>query len=234
MKILIRASETDKTISGGERFGDYRKSMILKKCWISLMANLDNSDSVMLFHNNVKNTTVNWLEDKCPTLIETVPAGNRFENFENAYYALEKELKNETDENALFAILDDDFLWTTNAIRVIKDFYYNWTGWKGFVTPNDSVLEYIKHNDTIVTVGPDRHWKVVSKVSFNLIGTKRIFTENLDVIKKAMLNISVEDLNKIKEKTNSLVPLPGVATHCAKHDMAPLVNWEYIWRGIEI
>ena len=64
MNIYIRISENQKSISGEDRWNSYDKRMILKKCWVSLMANLTIEDSIHVFHHDVSDKTLKWLEEK--------------------------------------------------------------------------------------------------------------------------------------------------------------------------
>ncbi len=54
MNIYIKISENQKTLSGQERWNSYDKRMILKKCWLSLMTNVESDDSINIYYHDVR------------------------------------------------------------------------------------------------------------------------------------------------------------------------------------
>jgi hypothetical protein len=231
MNIYIRISENQKSISGEDRWNSYDKRMIIKKCWISLMANITPEDSLHVFHHDVSDKTLKWLEEKCQTLINFTKIDSIENSFKIPLEKLKIDLENTQDPNKLFALLEDDYLWNTKALITIKEAA---TYWKGFISPSDTPLNYINQKFSKVFVGIDRHWRTTNSISWNLIGNTIIFSKYVDQIKNAGINMNKEELNKILQETDCINPLPAVATHCKNNDMSPLVDWGYIWRGIEI
>jgi hypothetical protein len=144
---------------------------------------------------------------------------------------MKNDLTNTQDPNKLFALLEDDYLWDIKAFSVIKEASIYW---KGFIAPNDTPLNYINQRFCKVFVGIDRHWRTTNNISWNLIGNTKIFLKYVDILKNTGISMNKEELNKILQETDCINPLPAVATHCKKDDMSPLVDWGFIWRGIEI
>ncbi len=231
MNIYIRISENQKSISGEDRWNSYDKRMILKKCWLSLMANLTIEDSVQVFHHNVSDKTLKWLEDKCETLITFTKINSIEDSFRVPLETLKNDLINTADPDKLFALLEDDYLWNTKSMSAIKE-ASNY--WKGFITPSDTPLNYTHQRFSKVFVGTDRHWRTTSYISWNIIGNTKIFLKYVDEIKEAGIEMNKQKLNNILQHTDCINPLPAVATHCKEKDMSPLVDWGFVWRGINI
>lgn len=231
MNIYIRISENQKSISGEDRWNSYDKRMILKKCWLSLMANITMEDSINVFYHNVSDKTLKWLEETCLTLISFTKIDSIEDSFRIPLEAMTNDLNNTGDPNKLFAILEDDYLWNVKSLTVIKE-AANY--WKGFITPSDTPLNYKNPRFSKIFIGIDRHWRTTNNISWNLIGNRDIFLKYIDEIKKSGIEMNKEKLNSILQDTDCINPLPAVATHCKNNDMSPLVDWGYIWRGIEI
>lgn len=231
MNIYIRISENQKSISGEDRWNSYDKRMILKKCWLSLMANLTTEDSVHVFHHDVSDKTLTWLAEKCQTLIQFTKINSIEDSFKIPLDLLFKELQDTQDPDKLFALLEDDYLWNTKALITIK---IAAKYWKGFISPSDTPLNYKNPRFSKVFLGTDRHWRTTNNISWNIIGNTKIFLQYIDQIKEAGILLDKNKLNNILQETDCINPLPAVATHCKNNDMSPLVDWGFIWRGIEI
>lgn len=231
MNIYIRISENQKSVSGEDRWNSYDKRMILKKCWLSLMANVTLEDSINVFYHNVSDKTLKWLEETCQTLISFTEINSIEDSFRIPLNQLETDLTNTGDPNKLFALLEDDYLWNSKSLVVIKE-AANY--WKGFITPSDTPLNYTNLRFSKVFVGNDRHWRTTNYISWNLIGNRDIFLKYISQIREAGIEMDKEKLNNILQHTDCINPLPAVATHCKNKDMSPLVDWGYIWRGISI
>jgi len=231
MNIYIRVSENQKSISGDDRWNSYDKRMILKKCWISLMSNLTPEDSIHVFYHDVSDKTLKWLEDKSQGLINFTKINSVEDSFKIPLETMKEDLNKETNPDKLFALLEDDYLWNTKALITIK---VAAKYWKGFISPSDTTLNYKNPRFSKVFLGTDRHWRTTNNISWNLIGNTKIFLKYVDDIKNAGINMNKKELNKILQETDCINPLPAVATHCKNNDMSPLVDWEFVWRGIEI
>ena len=231
MNIYIRISENQKSISGEDRWNSYDKRMILKKCWVSLMANITIEDSIHVFHHDVSDKTLKWLEEKCQTLITFTKINSIEDSFKIPLEVLSKDLSEERDADKLFALLEDDYLWNMKGLDIIKK---TATYWKGFISPSDTPLNYKNPRFSKIFVGVDRHWRTTNNISWNLIGNTKIFSQYVEQIKEAGILLDKNKLNNILQETDCINPLPAVATHCKNNDMSPLVDWGYVWRGIEI
>lgn len=231
MRIFIKMSEIENTLSGKTRLGSYSKKMILKKCWLSLVANLTAEDSVIIFYNDVQKSTLQWLQKQYST-VDFVEANNIEENWNNLANRFKQEIEEETTPDAVYAIFDDDILWTTDAFKnTIKPIQ---TTWKGFITPNDSMLNYTLPRACKIALGLKNYWRTTTNLTFNIIGTKAIFNDYMSILYPAIVARNIDGLERILQSTESIIPLPAVATHCVEEDMSPFVNWDFIWRGITI
>jgi hypothetical protein len=229
MNIYLRISENQESISGSDRWNSYDKKFILKKCWKSLMMNLNNEDSLKIFHHEVSDNTLEWLGNNCNNLIDFYKVDSIQESFTATLASMKYDLSLDEDPDKLYALLEDDYLWNANALNIIKE---SSQYWKGFMIPNDFPQNYHKLLFSKVFVGLDRHWRSTNHISWSLIGCNKIFKEWIDFIITAGLDI--KKLNKMLDETDCVNPLPGVATHCKEKEMTPLVNWKFIWDGIDI
>lgn len=231
MNIYIRISENQKSISGEDRWNSYDKRMILKKCWVSLMSNITPEDSIHVFHHDVSDKTLKWLEERSEGLISFTKVNSIIDSFKIPLETMKEDLILETNPDKLFALLEDDYLWNIKALITIKEASKYW---KGFIVPNDTPLNYKNPRFSKIFIGIDRHWRTTNNISWNLIGNKDIFLKYIDEIKNAGIDMNKKQLNNILQEIDCINPLPAVATHCKNKDMSPLVDWGFIWRGIEI
>jgi hypothetical protein len=229
MNIYIRISENQKSVSGEDRWNSFDKRMIFKKCWVSLLLNLTIEDSLHVFHHDVSDKTLKWIEENTTNLINFTKIHSIEDSFKIPLEILEQDLNNETDPDKLFALLEDDYLWKPDALNKIKEASMYW---KSFITPSDTPQNYLKPKFSKVYVGKDRHWRTTSYISWNLIGCSKIFLETIKELKESGMDI--DKLNKILQNIECINPLPALATHCKNNDMSPLVDWNYIWKGIDI
>jgi hypothetical protein len=203
--------------------------MIFKKCWISLLNNLTIEDSLHVFHHDVSEKTLKWIEENTDNLLNFTKIDSIEDSFRIPLEVLEEDLNNETDPDKLFALLEDDYLWKPEAFTKIKEACIHW---KGFIIPNDSPLNYLKPRFSKIYIGMDRHWRTTNHISWSLIGCSKIFLEYIKEIKEA--GMDKEKLNKILQNTECINPIPALATHCKNNDMSPLVDWNFIWKGFSI
>lgn len=229
MNIYIRVSENQKSVSGAQRWDSFDKRMILKKCWTSLMINVGSEDALNVYHHDVSDKTLKWLDKTSQSLINFYPISSIEESFSKPISDISRDVKIENDPNKLFALLEDDYLWDQSAFKVIKD---TAKYWKGFIAPNDTPENYINPKLAKIFIGTDRHWRSTSNISWNLIGSQKIFKDWISFISSAGMDIV--KLNNLLQNTDCLSPLPGLATHCKEGDMTPLVDWYFIWNGIKI
>lgn len=229
MNIYIRISENQKSVSGEDRWNFFDKKMILKKCWASLLINLTVEDSLHVFHHDVSDKTLKWIEENTTNLLTFTKINSIEDSFKIPLEVLEQDLNKETNPDKIFAILEDDYLWKPDALSKIKEVCVHW---KGFITPSDTPQNYLKPKFSKIYVGIDRHWRTTSYISWNLIGSYKVFLEFIKEIKES--GMDKEKLNKILQNTDCISPLPALATHCKNNDMSPLVDWNYVWKGIDI
>ena len=231
MKIYIRISENQNSISGDNRWNSFDKRMILKKCWISLQLNLTKSDSVIVYHNNVRDKTLKWVETTFQGgLINFKQIDTIDESFSVPLADIKEEITKSSNDNDIIGLLEDDYLWSPKAFKVInKAFEY----WGGFISPSDSPKNYTNFTPSIVFVGTDRHWRT-SYISWNFFSKASSLRKHINQISNSGILRDINLLNEITKETQCINPLPGVATHCKEKDMTPLVNWWDIWQGIKV
>lgn len=232
MNIYLRISENQTSLSGEERWNSFDKRLILKKCWISLMLNLGQDDSLKVYYHNVKDKTLKWLDDKhTEGLIEFIQIDSKEESITTPLYHMKESILGNEDNKTVYALLEDDYLWAPRSFKVIKEAFEKWPQ---FIVPEDDPHSYTTVKEGITFLGKDRHWKTTDNISWNIFGTSLMFKEHIDTFINAGKVFEINMLKDILKENYCINPIPGVATHLKDGHMSPYVAWSDIWEGITI
>jgi len=231
MKIYYITSETQNTCSGAERWNSFDKRMILKKCWLSFISNLTQEDSVKVFYNNVNPTTVEWMSSSCSSLISFYESETIEDNFLLLHKHIKQDLEEETNPDTIFAIVEDDFLWSPGSLSLVKD---SFSLWNGFIVPADTILNFRKPLFSKVFLGKDRYWKTSNVISWTLLGKLDKWKEHIETLGEALQQHNIVNYNSLTLNDWCINPMPAVASHLRNGDMSPYVDWAGIWERIKI
>ena len=232
MNIYLRISENQTSLSGEERWNSFDKRLILKKCWISLMLNMGEEDSLKVYHHDVRKKTLNWLSKRhTKGLIEFIQIESKEDSIVKPLTDMKNSLLENDDNEEIYALLEDDYLWSSRSFKVIKEAFKKWPQ---FLVPEDDVSTYSTVKEGITFLGADRHWKTTDNISWNIFGTNLIFKQHIDTFINAAKVFEVDMLKSILKESYCINPLPGVATHLKEGHMSPYTDWTHMWEGIVI
>lgn len=238
MNIYYLASENNKSLSGNSRVFSNDKTLILKKCWLSLQLNVEEDDRIFLIDGGLSDLTKKWLVDNSNCLISVVEKSKKEEKYSFLYTALQT-IENNIEDSSHF-LVEDDYLFVYDALKVIKSSLKHWNR---FGVPEDDPIKYKNFDSyTINFIGNDRHWRQVNLAGWTVFGNSSVWKKHLQDLKAFYQNSEVDTKNIFTQLFRSysinnpcaICPLPGVATHLKEDRMTPLINWEYVWNQFEI
>ena len=232
MKIYFRACEKPQTVSGVARWQGENKTDIVKKCWLSMQPTITEDDETILFNDNMLQETVDFLSNSTKSKVTVIDipehkVEDRLHTFQLLKYF--KMFINESDEEEIHYLVEDDYLHVSYGIGLIKEMFNHWNG---FIVPYDYPDRYrFDEVSSKVLIGPSCHWRTVSSGTYTFAGKTKIFKKHFDIMDdKKPHNPTVE----MFKKTPCISPLPGVASHLTPTHMTPLVNWVSIWDGLDV
>lgn len=234
MKIFWQVSEQQKPLSGGIRYKNEDKVTILKKSWLSLQANIDETDQIFIIHDNISKETREWLVHNASGMHQLVKVSKHKKDYRGEkvklYQSIKKEIKNSNSNEILFAI-EDDYLFLPDAFQIIRD---TMKYWGGFVIPTDFPDNYKYPVYSTIYVGPERHWRTIGFSGHTLAARAEIWELHIENLIKAAPVNNLSIFSDIFKVNPGICPLPGVATELEEAKMTPLVPWEQEWKKYEI
>lgn len=230
MHIYFRACEKQQTISNVVRFNNISKTEIIKRCWKSIQASITNQDTIIIIHDDVSSMTLQWLLDTCNTsnirFIE-VPEHSWDYHLHTVKLleVLAEQVVDYPDE--LHYIVEDDYLHTENAIRVLED---TLKFWNHFAVSYDYPDRYTMNpQPAMIMLGHDRHWRTVESSTMTVLAKGSTWSRVLEVLKTAGPTSNDHIFLNIYKQEPCISPLPGVSSHMTDYHLTPLVDWSAIW-----
>lgn len=231
MKLYFRACELQESMSFVERFGNLPKAYILKKCYLSLMYGVHpTEDHVFILNDNLQPETMDFLyEHNTCENFEEVPIDKHDRDYCLHNIVLFKTLEeNLGTEHDMHLIIEDDYLWTPNALDVIRQMMPMWN--PGFIVPQDYPDRYRDRIPCQIMAGPDRPWRTIYSSTWNMGGSTSAWEQWLPKFKEAAPTGNDKILDEIYLHTPCISPLPGLATHMTNGPhMTPYVDWKGVW-----
>lgn len=233
MFIYFRVCEKQATISNVKRFNNITKTELLKKCWLSIQASVSPEDVLVVIHDDVSQETLNWLDNTRKTLnmhVVQVPEhewGNHLHTIV-LVTVLEQFAKDYPEE--LHYIVEDDYLHTENAIKVLND---NLMNWEYFAVSYDYPDRYTLDPQLCqVILGTDRHWRTINSSTMTIIAKGKVWLKIMEQLKQAAPTSNDKIFDEIFKTIPCISPLPGVSSHMTDSHATPLVAWDKIWENI--
>jgi len=244
MYLYLRITEREDTLSYVERWPKgVDKITTLKKSWVSLQKSVSPDDTIVLIEDQCKKETIDWFEKTCNTFnleILHVPAHEPLDYIH--YHMLLDHLDKTTKqyENEVFLLLNDDYLYTDDALSVLKSIFDD--GWNGFATMFDYPDRYSldKQGTPLTTrlceifIGSKRHWRTIPSCPGITSAKGNMWQLNMLVIKQAAAYHSDSYTYLSYSKYGCVSPIPGVSSHLTPYHMTPMVDWQKIWNKIDI
>lgn len=234
MKVYFRTCEKDLPITFprlemGEKI---TKTDILKKCWLSLQDSVSDEDELIVIYDEISSLTLSFLNDTANSLIRfyKVPKHKWNEHLHTIklFSILEQEMKNYNDSDWIY-IVEDDYLHSENALNIMRDAQKYWGG---FMVPYELPSYYIEDIYSKILIGETCHWRTVHKGTMTTCARVLTIKENMEIFKKMAPRSNDTMFETIYKDTPCICPLPGVASHLAKGQMTPIVDWFERWENV--
>ena len=234
MIIYFRACEKQETISHVNRYNNVSKTVMIKKCWLSLQGSVTAEDRIIILHDDVKQETLKWLLNTSNTdNIEFVEVLEHSWDYHGHTVMLIDVLEQEATKNPedLHFILEDDYLHVPNTLHVLKA---TLTNWPDFAVPYDYIDRYTDPENTIVLLGPDRHWRTVTSSTMTVIAKGSTWLKYITDLRAAAPTSNDQVFSDIYKLSNCISPLPGLSSHMTDKHATPYVDWNSLWDNYNV
>tara|TARA_Y100000034_G_scaffold136800_1_gene215872 strand:+ start:3613 stop:4326 length:714 start_codon:yes stop_codon:yes gene_type:complete len=235
MIIYWRVCEAEKTQSFVERWNNYTKAEVLRKCWLSVQNGITDSDSIIVVHDKCTDRLLQWLEKTSQTSNITFEDGTIDE--EHPYFTrlasiIDKHTKQNLEE--IHYLCNDDFLHTNQAIDTLKSVFQE--GWKGFAIGYDYPDRYRldRASTAEIYLGSRSHWRSVPCCTGCTTARGAVWQDIMTIFKEAARYNTDSYTWMAYGKHGCVNPIPGVTTHLTQYHMTPRVNWQQVWDSIEV
>lgn len=234
MIIYFRACEKQETISHVTRYNSTPKTTMIKKCWAALQASVTSEDTIILIHDSVSDSTLDWLRNTCNTSdLELVAVPEHEWNYHEHTVTLIDILEKQCNvyPGELHYIVEDDYLHVPNAIRVLehtfKDSNY-------FVLSYDYIDRYTNPEACVVLLGPDRHWRTVTSSTMTVMAKGSTWLEHIGELRAAAPTSNDQVFSDIYKINSCLSPIPSLSSHMTDKHQSPFVDWDALWSSIDV
>lgn len=234
MFIYFRACEKQETISYVKRFKDTSKTSILKKCWLSLQKSVNSSDTIVVIHDSVSEDTLSWMQSTFNAgKIITVEVPEHDWSYHQHTVTLVDTLKKLSSENPaeLHYIVEDDYLHTNNAIRVMQD---TLARWPNFAVSYDYPDRYANPVPSYIILGQDRHWRTIDSCTMTIAALGQRWLDIMPELEAAAPTSNDKIFEQIFKQIPCISPMPGLASHMTDFHLTPLVDWQSIWESYNV
>jgi hypothetical protein len=232
MIIYFRACEKQDTISYVTRFNNFNKTIILKKCWMSIQKSITKNDRVIVIEDGLSESTLAWLSNNSNSLVQFVSVPKHSWDYHQHTVSLIETLEKNSIEypEELHYIVEDDYLHTANAITVLSE---TLNEWQGFAVPYDYPDRYINPKPSQVVIGKDRHWRTIDSSTMTVLAKGKTWLSVMNILKTAAPTSNDKVFEEIYKHIPCINPLPGVASHLTDRHSTPLVDWVEIWNKLD-
>lgn len=234
MFIYFRACEKQETISYVKRFKDTSKTTLLKKCWLSLQESVNDTDTVIIIHDSVSDSTLNWLQSTCKTnKLHLVAVPVHDWSFHQHTVTLIDTLEQLCMQNPaeLHYIVEDDYLHTPDAIRVMQD---TLALWPNFAVSYDYPDRYKTPKPCHVVIGKDRHWRTIDSSTMTVVALGKRWLDIMPELKQTAPTSNDQIFEHVYKQIPCISPMPGVSSHMTDYHLTPLVDWMNIWDRYDV
>lgn len=230
MHIYFRACEKQQTISNVTRFQNISKTEIIKRCWSSIQASVDKTDTIIIIYDTVSDSTLDWLLTTSKTnKVHSIQVGDHSWDYHlhtvTLLDTLHEYIKQFPDE--LHYIVEDDYLHTPDAIRVMQNTLKHW---EHFAVSYDYPDRYTMNpQPAMVMLGVDRHWRTIESSTMTIVAKGSTWLKVIDAVKTIGPTSNDQIFTQIYKQEPCISPLPGVSSHMTDYHLTPLVDWAQIW-----
>lgn len=233
MFVYFRACEKQETISYVTRFQNFNKTIILKKCWLSIQKSITKNDVLILIQDGLSSSTLDWLlaNSSVPVQVFSVPT-HSWELHQHTVTLVDTlKTKAELYPEELHYIVEDDYLHTPDALHVLRD---NLLRWRGFAVPYDYPDRYSNPKPSQVIVGSTCHWRTIDSSTMTVLAPGHVWSHIMPLLEQAAPTSNDKVFEEVYKQIPCINPLPGVASHLTDRHHTPLVDWKMIWDNINV
>lgn len=242
MYIYYRICEKQESLSFVPRWLGKDKTEILKKSWATLQYSIKPTDFIFLFVDSCSKDTVKWFQDKAKCSIKTIYIPEHEPADYIHYFKLLEIMKENIEKNPteLHHIANDDYLYTANALDVLKSVYND--GWTGFAVMHDYLDRYTLDKQYMKTtqlcevfLGSMSHWKTIPSCPGITTAKGEVWQQVWRLVMENSIFHSDSYTWEVYAKYGCVCPIPGVSTHLTDNNtMTPRINWKQIWDATSI
>jgi hypothetical protein len=138
-----------------------------------------------------------------------------------------------TDTDLIYFV-ENDYAFTPEWPYKVQELFNTYEG-LDYVTPYDHPDFYNPNNYpglmACVFVTKTHHWKTVPSSTGSIIVTKRILNEDFDIHTTTPSDRGRFEFLSASKGRNVLAPIPSLTTHCEVEWLAPIIDWETIYKN---
>ncbi len=233
MFIYFRACEKQDTISYVSRFNNFHKTIILKKCWLSIQKSIKKEDSLYLIEDGLSESTLTWLFNNSTVPVQVVSVPEHSWEYHQHTVTLVDTLKQaaESSPEELHYIVEDDYLHTPEALDVLRE---NLLEWNGFAVSYDYPDRYRDPKASNIMIGKTRHWRTIDSSTMTVLAKGHVWSKVVPLLEKAASTSNDKVFEEIYKHIPCINPLPGVSCHLTDRHLTPLVDWTSLWNDIDV
>jgi hypothetical protein len=233
MIVYFRACEKQDTISYVTRFNNFNKTIILKKSWLSIQKSITKNDKVIVIEDGLSESTLIWMINNSNTVLEFVKVPEHSWEFHQHTVTLIETLEKNSNiyPEELHYIVEDDYIHTDNALKVLSEALVDW---QGFAVPYDYPDRYSNPKPSLIFVGKDRHWRTIDSSTMTVLAKGKTWLSVIEFLKIAAPTSNDKIFEEIYKQILCINPLPGVASHLTDRHGSPLTDWVKIWENIHV
>lgn len=228
MIIIFRACEKQATISNVTRQGNFDKTTILRKCWLSLQQSVSKDDHIILIEDQVSEATLDWLDlnNKAKLTIVHVP-DHEWKDHKHTAIAIEELIKSsKQNPDELHYMCEDDYLHVPNAIEILKA---TLNKWHGFALSYDYIDRYKNPEPCQVLLGLDRHWRTVTSSTMTVLALGSTWLKIENQLREMAPLSNDKIFDDIFKDISCISPLPSLSCHLTEHHTSPFIDWAAVW-----
>lgn len=255
MIILFRSCEANlsagslgKETEDKPRWSGKRKLEILRKCYISIQAGIEESDKIIIINDRTTKETLDWMQRNTKASFEVIditalpdlrknhPYPEYHPVVVNACPDLMEILVSiaETNLNEIIYICEDDYLHTHYAIKAMKAVFNK--NYQGFYVPYDYPDRYTldPSKNAEIHAGPYGHLRTIPSATLTIAAYGSTWMRYKYELLRAGVFADDSWTWKAFAQSGGLAPIPGHATHLQDNCITPYINWLEIYDSIDV
>lgn len=236
----------------GPRYINVDKSLLIKKCFLSLLNSIDKAKNLaeiklLIIDDNSNRQTL----DSIVNFIEKYHIDYSIETCKEKgynYSALRQfELCAQKGKKWVYCV-EDDYLHFPNAIEqmlIMSDQFVNMTGTNIAIRPDDDPFTYSANNPhsrkySLVLLGNDRHWRTLYNTHYTVFTHVEVFREYWEIfagLAKFYKKLSINEdksINMIWERVPLFSPIPTLAMHISQNNEPPFIDYKTLWNSLDV